>query len=250
MEARKELEELVQGYTGRSDWIHLVVSDSAANDETHSALDHLVPVSTLEVASDAYSSTDPTPRCESETDTLSETYFSREAREEIPFLATLHEREIRANSIQKFLSWRLDTAGPAPLHQPLQLPHAPSTATASPASSQFGESLHLRPTVARASGGGEWEAGLSRRVAKRKESVGKVGRARRGSLGKKRSVSECFPLFPNGLPVGPRAGVGLKDLVDKTFAKARKGMDWRRLVLGLTVVCAVGWGCWWVAKRA
>lgn len=74
--------------------------------------------------------------------------------------ALSHIDQIRKCSIQKFFTWR-------PAHPPaIDL----ASSQTSHNSSSGVEAVHM-PTVARAMGGGEWEANLSRRLAKRRQST-------------------------------------------------------------------------------
>lgn len=128
--------------------------------------------------------------------------------------------EIVSASVDRFLSWR-----PASLDSSNESLGTASAETASSGPTGLTEGdVQPMPTVVRAQGGGEWEAGLSRRVAKRRESGAAIiagaasgkaaeergGARRRRSKGMKdapagstsRSTADAPPLFP---PVARRS---------------------------------------------
>lgn len=82
--------------------------------------------------------------------------------------ALSHLPEVQQASIAKFLTWR-------PTRPILEIDMASSqisqTSQTSHSSGGMGVEGAPMPTVARAQGGGEWEANLSRRLAKRRQSV-------------------------------------------------------------------------------
>jgi len=147
---------------------------------------------------------------------------------------------IQQASTAKFFSWR-------PQPQPQRSLESSITSSVSPASSTSDISGHgPMPTVARAQGGGEWEAGLSRRVAQRKD----LHHVHRGRTRRRPSRSPgrqpCTPLFPKSAP--KTASVGLSALAESIFKPMRAMWDgqkgWKRTLLICTVTLAVGWRCW------
>jgi hypothetical protein len=119
------------------------------------------------------------------------------------------------------------------------------------------------PTVARAQGGGEWEANLSRRLAKRKQSItAPAADARddsRSQTVSKQKVPKqkergnekqaCGPLFPFSTPResgggGRSVGLGINELVEKTFGGLRRRWKWG-LVAAAAVALVVGWNWDW-----
>ncbi|WVN90179.1 uncharacterized protein L203_105415 [Cryptococcus depauperatus CBS 7841] len=120
------------------------------------------------------------------------------------------------------------------------------------------------PTVARAQGGGEWEANLSRRVAIRRETIDAAGHAssvkarpkkRRRSFDKYEK-DKCPSLFPRTFHIdkdGKEKNWNFITLFQRTFACGQDGKGIRRwwnrrgvwkwsVVLGVVVVA--GWGFW------
>jgi hypothetical protein len=117
------------------------------------------------------------------------------------------------------------------------------------------------PTLARAQGGGEWEANLSRRLAKRRQSQPhsqsnshcEVSHSKRGKRKsttsrpvKAKEKEACGPLFPfrssssSSDPIPGKAGIGIGDLVEKTFGGLRRRWRWG-LVAAAAVALVVGW---------
>ncbi|WVW85756.1 hypothetical protein I302_107794 [Kwoniella bestiolae CBS 10118] len=298
--SRGELRRLVEGYIGRSDWIHTVVSLRGSDDVT--CLEDLIPAiqsnprfsPTIETT-ESWKSTaktpslrstelvEPTPRPSDETSE----YFAPRAYSPSPSSSKDYSpvRSIEqgdqavsqlidlvdspsactGKSIDTFLSWRANQHTDRPIHLTSPVPslfditgQGERTMASSLTSTSSG--VGAMPTVARAQGGGEWEATLSRRVAQRRESdsgrdkstVSLRGRGtsrRRRSLEKIKDCSPLPPLFPRnkkgkGVSVSDK-GLGVNELVDKTFMRSVKKWTrgWRGLlVVGLVV--AVGWGCW------
>jgi hypothetical protein len=172
--------------------------------------------------------------------------------------------KVQSASTAKFLTWRKS-------RRDLASSHASHSHSHSQESSASGEVAPM-PTLARAQGGGEWEANLSRRLAQRRQSQShsqpnshsdqasnpKQGR-RRGSTatsarptksrGTPKGKESCGPLFPsvNGqgeeVPSGKGiagVGVGLGELVEKTFGGLRRRWKWG-LVAAAAVALVVGW---------
>jgi hypothetical protein len=173
----------------------------------------------------------------------------------------LHDSDsIQRASSDKFLSWRS-----ANRHRS-QSSSQTSTHESSSIDSYEAEAAAM-PTVARAQGGGEWEAGLSRRLAKRRQSDG-LGQSRASAhhtrgTGKRRSTvtpnpklrphkenekESCGPLFPSHSRPGRLSGdsysrVGLGELVEKTFGGMRR--RWRWGIVAAAVALVVGWNYNW-----
>ena len=140
-------------------------------------------------------------------------------------------------STAKFISWRR-------LNRSLE---SSITSSMSPTSSSSDISGPVpMPTVARAQGGGEWEAGLSRRVAQRKE----VHHIYRGRMRRRTSRSPekpaCHPLFPQSASKTTSTGLSrLKDSIFKPMTAMWTGQTgWKKAVLICAVVAVVGWSCW------
>lgn len=172
---------------------------------------------------------------------------------------------VRNASTSAFFNWR-----------PLPLPNIPSPQLSnpytSPASSAF-EGSGPMPTVARAQGGGEWEATLSRRLAHRREldasvasqrlmrgsisgqapsqrSRGRGGRRRRSHSPPAKDGACPTPLFPRAsLPAV--ASVGLVDLFDGMFSGVRRitRSRWGSVFFACAIAVAVGCGFWAVRAR-
>lgn len=185
--------------------------------------------------------------------------------------ALSHLHEIQQASVATFLSWR-------PSH-PLAEPEAEADLASSLTSHSSGVEgeAGVMPTVARAQGGGEWEAGLSRRLAKRRQSsvptdsastsnrhgpsttkphVGNAGK-RKSSTSTSKHISSsserrkentepssCGPLFPSD-PFGSGSGPsrpGLGDLFEKTFGGLRRRWKWGMVaVTALALVAGWNW---------
>lgn len=189
-------------------------------------------------------------------------------------------------SVDRFLAWR-----PAPLDSSDSSLGTTSAGTSGAAG--LDREFPPMPTVARAQGGGEWEAGLSRRIAKRRETdtaaasgsgrtsstkvsptasgaAGSAPARRRRSKGNKdasastagaagtgRSGDPHEPLFPPSSSAAARhrsssttRGLGVTELLSKTFAPIKKGLQgWRGMLVFAAVVGVVGFG-WWIGKRA
>lgn len=146
--------------------------------------------------------------------------------------------QIHSASTSKFISWRS--------HQ-LQ-----SSYSTSPTSSSY--EAGPMPTVARAQGGAEWEATLSRRIARRREvtdGASKPTRGRARKRGTSRSQERVYhPLFPRkGLPVRGITSVGLSDLMESVFSGVKTPWRWG-LVAAFAIAVGVGVGFWSGAVRA
>lgn len=172
---------------------------------------------------------------------------------------------VRSASASTFLSWR-PTANSTIDSLPTVPPTQTSSLTAdttSPASSNYDVGGVPMPTVARAVGGGEWEATLSRRLAQRREVDASVHRSARGARararGRRRRSSHspphgakepCAPLFPRHRAAA--ASVGLADLVEGVFGGVKHVLartPWSRVVMACAVAIAVGCGIWAVRVR-
>jgi len=152
-------------------------------------------------------------------------------------------------SIDKFIAWRGNNVR-TPLHS--------SITSTTPSST--GYAAQPMPTVVRASGGGEWEANLSRRLAgahareRERRSRGKPKRKEERDLEKAKRMERdrgCGPIFPRGK--GSRGGpqisrTGLGQIWESVFGADVGGkMGWFGWKWGLTMAAAVlvvGWGCW------
>jgi len=160
---------------------------------------------------------------------------------------------VHAMSTASFFEWR-----PTPLPDISSPITGPST---SPASSTF-EGAGPMPTVARAQGGGEWEATLSRRLAHRREldasaSTQRGTRPRGRGRGTRRRRSHSPPdKLPCPTPLFPRrpiaSSVGLVDLIDAAFAPVRRFVrsPWGQVVVACAIAVAVGCGIWAVRAQA
>lgn len=183
---------------------------------------------------------DPTPMPQDE----SEGYFSphspaRSPRDSstdhLPLLLALLESipHINSASTSKFISWRSHQ-----LH---------SSYSTSPTSSSYGAGP--MPTVARAQGGGEWEATLSRRIARRREVADgtlKPARPRTRKRRTSRSQERTYhPIFPRSALPDKRitSSLGLTDLVETTFSGVKARWHWG-LVAVFAVAVGVGIGFW------
>jgi hypothetical protein len=179
--------------------------------------------------------------------------------------------DVQKASTDKFLDWRSARRDLASSHASIS--HESSTG--------FYEAA--MPTVARAQGGGEWEANLSRRLAKRRQSAsglspesgdgaqaqaqGRDGkrRPRRSTVSKQKVPKHkdkereaCGPLFPSSAPRGSQfgatgktsVGLGINELVEKTFGGLRRRWRWG-IVAAAAVALVVGWNWdWSVNARA
>lgn len=186
-------------------------------------------------------------------------------------------------SIDHFLAWR-----PAPSASDLEASDSSldnsskgtGTGTSSSGAAGLDGDAQMEPTVGRAQGGVEWEAGLSRRVAKRRESgagtkaVEKTTTTskRRRSKGARDGASalggvrpmESIPLFPPTASSRPTAdersgrglsspeaglGLGVRGMLEKTFRPLREGLrGWKRVLVVAAIMGVVGWG-WWAGGR-
>ncbi|KAL1408725.1 hypothetical protein Q8F55_005538 [Vanrija albida] len=173
-------------------------------------------------------------------------------------------QRVRTASAATFLAWRpggstIDSLPTVPPTQASSL----TADTTSPASSNYDVGGVPMPTVARAVGGGEWEATLSRRLAQRREVDASVHRSSRGARararGRRRRSSHspphgakepCAPLFPRHRATA--ASVGLTDLLDGVFGGVKHVLartPWSRVVMACAVALAVGCGIWAVRVR-
>ncbi|WVR07407.1 hypothetical protein IAU60_004448 [Kwoniella sp. DSM 27419] len=317
-EGAGELHRLVEGYATRSDWVHLVISlgtddlscldalvpahsvdlansqanSQAVTDELHGGSE---PEDT-DSARPSAAEVEPTPRPSNES---ASGYFAPRSYSSSPPVSPLpdapnamdeaielilryygHPSIALHRSVDSFISWRSDQQQRGPL---ASVPHTATThaqrimeSSSTSASSSYAGPM---PTVARAQGGGEWEATLSRRVAQRRESEtwrerdkdqGRSGGVQRGSghrvRGRRRRSLErsldriekerekdARPLFPSSSGHGHAhrstggVGLGVSKLIENTF----KGMGqwrwtrgWRGVVVIAAVVVAVGTGYW------
>lgn len=168
--------------------------------------------------------------------------------------------EIHHASAKAFLSWRQRSSRS---HTPTLDLSSSQTSAATATSLESGQGP--MPTLARAQGGGEWEAGLSRRVAARRQSEMRRGRSFRAYHG--HGYGRGLELFPRSLP-SVRTGSRLSNLISSIFypltlltrasstpysgsnddpnRKNRRG--WTRVVVACAVgvVLCVGVGYWCV----
>lgn len=163
---------------------------------------------------------------------------------------------VHSASTSTFFAWRPSTRPDV---------SSPLTDPSSPVSSNF-EGTALMPTVARAQGGGEWEATLSRRLARRRELDAAASVSSRGTRGQRavprgrggrRRRSHSPPSKPpceNSLfPRRPAASsVGLVDLIASAFAPMRRftRSRWGQVVVACALAVAVGCGIWAVRAQA
>lgn len=285
--AHEQMSDLIDGYTSKSDWFHLVLAlDSGeSSSSTIRSLAPLVPVMCPDSTDPSLSLSlftlehsraptpsppkldEPTPMPMSRVESSS--YFigthdsSNDASSDTTHarlvLSLLDEApSIMSASTSKFLAWRPDPASLALLEASQS---SLGSSTPASASSAFDMSSAPMPTVARAQGGGEWEANLSRRMAKRRESDDFVrgirarGRGRRRSSTMRRDKDKkasCAPLFPKIPGTGSKGqlhSLGLRELVEKTFAPVR-GLLGKRGWTGVVLVAvAVAVGTWWVSRK-
>lgn len=205
----------MRAYSAREDWIHAVVgvhtgtsylrcplyrvqAECKASRHQAESLSHLVPV--LDTGTSTTSTPDsplggPTPMPRT---APSSSYFDNPITRSLGDVGAIADSIIfalspspttsspstRSRSVSTFLAWRplamsssnssLDSRG-----------HAPTSATSTSTSGMDmdADPAHLMPTVARARGGGEWEATLSRRLAQRRGSQAQVGLSSTGASG-------------------------------------------------------------------
>ncbi|KAK6910595.1 hypothetical protein I203_104627 [Kwoniella mangroviensis CBS 8507] len=316
--ARAELRRLVEGYIGRSDWIHAVINLNE-HEVNPPSLEGIIPVlhsntntppdianndsitSTAKTPSLRSIEIEPTPRPSDEASASG--YFAPRSYTPSPasspglsgefgidmqavsqIISILHDPTgCMDRSIDTFLSWRSTLTHRTTDHLTSPVPslygdmtgqgQGERTMASSLTSTSSG--VGAMPTVARAQGGGEWEATLSRRVAQRRESdssrcirdksIGMGTSNLRGKGRRKRSLEkipkvvekekDCLPpLFPRKSTSKSKGvsdkGLGVNDMVEKTFF-LRSVKKWTRgwrglLVVGLVV--AVGYGCW-ISKK-
>jgi hypothetical protein len=152
-------------------------------------------------------------------------------------------------SIDKFIAWRGNNVR-TPLHS--------SITSTTPSSA--GYATQPMPTVARASGGGEWEANLSRRLAgahareRERRGKGRPKRKEERDMEKAKRMERdrgCGPIFPRGK--GPKGGpqisrAGLGQIWESVFGVGGGGTTgWFGWKWGLSMAAAVlvvGLGCW------
>jgi len=155
--------------------------------------------------------------------------------------------KVQSASTTRFLSWRqsrrdLSSSQTSTSHSH-EHSHESSSYEAAP-----------MPTLARAQGGGEWEATLSRRLANRRQSHSQSPTEDSSKRGRRRSTASrpkapkakesCGPLFPfssspnSSDPKG--VGLGISELMEKTFGEIRKRWKWG-LVAAAAVALVVGW---------
>ena len=258
-----QVRRLAEDYASRNDWIHLVyVLDE--QQEVPDSLYDLVPVLDLKAQSQGSDPSDKTPD-ESRAATPSPrqgdptpmptlerkgSYFSRplahatssdslESGLAAAFIRAIGDMSsIADDSIAKFVSWRTASAV------------TPLESSVTSASSSNGAQPPM-PTVARASGGGEWEASLSRRVASAHAHARE--KERRSRLKKKEEKENervkrleherrCGPLFPrSSRPMTLPSSTGIRTFWTTIFGP--KVGVWKWGVVA-AVALAVGWGCW------
>jgi len=149
--------------------------------------------------------------------------------------------QVQSASTAKFLSWRQSRRDLSSNHTSTSHSHESSSCEAAP-----------MPTIARAQGGGEWEANLSRRLANRRQSFlspDESKRGRRRSTASRPKASKgigkesCGPLFPfpssSGSSDPSGVGVGISELVEKTFGELRRRWKWGLVAAAVALV--VGW---------
>ncbi|WWC90822.1 uncharacterized protein L201_005759 [Kwoniella dendrophila CBS 6074] len=228
--AQGELRRLIEGYIGRSDWVHSVIA--LEQDTGLEALEELVPLHPvdakmpttsehsessshiIQTPSIRPSEIEPTPRPSAETSG----YFaprsytpspssSRDASPVRPSKSVAVQQIVElldhlavsmGKSIDSFLSWRSKQIYYQPQTSTLfstspfdhMTKNGEKTMTSSLTSASSG--VGAMPTVARAQGGGEWEATLSRRVAQRRESDTLRDRSLTSLRGSKTSTSSGY----------------------------------------------------------
>lgn len=167
------------------------------------------------------------------------------------FINTLQSPDkVQSASTTKFLTWRQSRRDLSSSHTSTSHSHEQSHESSSYEAAPM-------PTLARAQGGGEWEATLSRRLAHRRQShshsqspVEESKRGRRRSTASKSKISKgkesCGPLFPfssspNSNSSDPRGvGLGISELMEKTFGEIRRRWKWGLVAAAVALV--VGWG--------
>lgn len=149
------------------------------------------------------------------------------------------KEDLHRASVTSFLTWRQRPSRSAtPTHD---LSSSEMTAT----SLESGNDAPI-PTLARASGGGEWEAGLSRRVAARRQSEMRRGKAFRAHHARHHGLD----LFPRGL-ANVQGATKLSSLISSIFFPFR----WLSRSYGdngedLPKKPRPGWSRFWVAACA
>ncbi|WVQ74825.1 hypothetical protein IAR50_004432 [Cryptococcus sp. DSM 104548] len=274
-EMESELKRLVEGYASREDWIHgvvvlgqveqtvldksvplIVLSEPSASvspevpHETRLPEYRALPESTPkpsekglsyftlpahEQAESDEESCSPTPSDSVKSYSVSDSILPK-LSPQVELLLSLFDtpQNLSERSTASFLAWRHSPYSSATNSSHTSYPTSPSPS----ASSYYAGAM---PTVARAQGGGEWEATLSRRVAQRRESgdavMGKGGkehlkvkgqRKRRRSMDKGMGQSDYYhALFPRV----PSSSTGKKETLSSIVRKALA--EWKgRLYLG------------------
>lgn len=272
--ARDDAAPFVRSWSSNNDWLHAAYILHGTEPEAR-RLSGLIPlcasesvegVDLLSLSSVTESGRSPTPSPHGEADPTpmlraeSQSYFERDNAQPTGSSVTPDCNALRAvlknlGAIQSastvsFLDWR----------PPLPLESSVSSLAASHGSASTMESGSApMPLVARAQGGGEWEASLSRRVAKRRESgtatYRSKGRRRSPTLSRINSTGEkdCGPdLFPKANGGSKPSRPSLFEMAAETFGPffgAIKGTAWvwRRTLVSCAVVLAVGtlgYGVW------
>ena len=291
MEKEEEVKKLIRDYATRNDWVHAVIvlesgefchfgvrPELMKDDESATLLAEVAPtissnheaepfynVHNLSPSTESRAPTpspprlgdDPTPMPSSE---QADSYFAhppkpssdeadhQEAAIDLIIKAIDGQSTIVEASINKFIAWRGSNVR-TPLH---------SSITSTTASSA-GYAAQPMPTVARASGGGEWEANLSRRLAgahareRERRSKGKPRRKEERDLEKAKRMERdrgCGPIFPRGKGAkgGPQISrAGLSQLWENVFGDRGEYKSWLSWRWGWTMAAAVlvvGLGCW------
>jgi hypothetical protein len=231
---------------------------------------------------------DPTPMPHSAMDPKTQGYFPAHAGSGSAALSiesqaidclkrAFEDPAIRRMSISRFLSTRQSLGPVKQVHAHTQMqaqspssipieatPEQPLSLASSAHSSIFSASGQgIMPTVAKAQGGGEWEASLSRRVARRRDGRRKMRKSSK-EFDKKDGCGES--LFPasrgtrggkhdRGRSSSSTAGFGFKEMLHDLVAPVNKalgavlggsssGMTGWKWSLAVVAVAAVGWGCW------
>ncbi|WRT68270.1 uncharacterized protein IL334_005246 [Kwoniella shivajii] len=211
--SQTELRRLVEGYVGRSDWVHAVISleNTADTQSLRDLLPTIIsvaskPASQVREANDPeyneevpYSrrgEVEPTPKpsfeasgyfaprvqspsSSSSRDSSPSSNRSAETDQSVNQILQLldHQNEHSRRSIDSFLSFRCRVRSEAPqdISQEQYIDttgyeHTGGQRTMTSSMTSASSGVGAMPTVARAQGGGEWEANLSRRIAQRRES--------------------------------------------------------------------------------